>query len=200
MSAKTEPGSTGVARVLRQRIYLTDGTRSVLLRQVTWHNDDIYLTDPNNPDSGKVSWHKSGDLNLGQPTYSPQKVVMRLPPPSAVHGYASPLLLRINTHGLGSLLSRPEKYPPTPDRHSTFIDIRNQPSDTRFLALEVGVRCALNCHLDARLPYGRGLVQDLVPNGNRFLVISAWWEPLLTLTSEEFESELMRAGVGLEEP
>src|SRR5271157_3757759 len=79
------------AEELRHYVYLTDGRRAVLLRQVTWHGDDIYLTDPNDPNAGKVSWHESGRLNLGQPLYDPKKVVLAFPPPSGVHGYASPL-------------------------------------------------------------------------------------------------------------
>jgi hypothetical protein len=188
------------AKELRHYVYLTDGSRAVLLRQVTWHDDDIYLTDPNDPSAGKVSWHETGKLNLGQPLYSPQKVALIFPPPSAVHGYASPLHSRLNSHGLDTLLSRPEKYPPSPGRPSTFIDGRNQPPNTRLLAYEVGVRCGITCHAEANMPTGLGLVQELIPNGDRFLVISAWWEPLIELSRQQFETFLRAHGVVLENP
>ncbi len=165
MSARSHSNAPDFARELKHYIYLTDGSRAVLWRQVTWHADDIYLTDPNDPGAGKVSWHATGDLNLGQPHYRPQKVVVASVPPSAVHGYASPLQSKLNTHGLEGILSRPEQYPPSRDRPSTFIDVRAQPPNTRFLALEIGVRCGLECHPAATLPTGPGLFQELIPSG-----------------------------------
>jgi hypothetical protein len=195
MIARGHADSPSPAKELRHYVYLTDGTRFALLRQATWDQDDICLTDPNDPKAGKISWHSSGDLNLGQPTYRPQKVVVEGAPPSAVHGYASPLHSKINTHGLEGILSRPEKYNPTPARPSTFIDLRTQPPQARFLAVEIGVRCGFECHAGASLPTGDGLVQNLIPNGNRFLVISAWWEPLIVLSRKQFAAYLKRYGI-----
>jgi len=200
MSASRPASRNPAPSTLRHYVYLTDGTRTILLRQVTWHDDDIYLTDPNDPTAGKVSWHESGALNLGQPLYSPQKVKLPYPPPSAVHGYASPLRTGMNTHGLGSLLSRKERYPPAPERRCTIIDLRRQPEGMRFLVYEIGVRCDVRCHATARMPSGNGLLQELIPNGDRFLVVSAWWEPLLTPSQDQFETFLRDHGLSLERP
>jgi hypothetical protein len=195
MSARGRPEHPASDKDLKRYVYLTDGRRAVLWRQVTWHDDDIYLTEPNQPDAGKVSWHESGDLDLGQPAYTPQKVVLKGAPPSAVHGYASPLRSALNTHGLGELLARPEKFPPTHSRPSTFIDVRTLSPNAGFLNLEVGVRCGIECHAEATLPTGPGLIQEFIPKGDRFLVISAWWQPLVTLSPEQFAAFLKQHGI-----
>jgi hypothetical protein len=172
-------GVLGVARMpppISRHVYITDGARSALVRVAVWDGDDIYLMDPEDPSSGRTSIHGSGQLRLRQPGYEPPVLLRQTIPPRQVHGYVKYLQQAMSSHGLSSWLDRPSQYPPSDRRTGLIVDLRAQPPDTRFLVVEVGVRCLPTCHAETVLPFGRlGLVSDLTPNEDHLLVIGAWW-------------------------
>ena len=161
-------------------MYLTDGTRVALLRVVVWDDDDIYLMQPDDHGSGRTSVHGSGQVRLRQPGHDPPVVLAQTVPPRQVHGYRTYVHQGFNSHGFDDLLSRGTDHPPIERRHGLVIDIRTQPANTRFLMVEVGVRCLPECHPDTVLPFGhRGLVSESETIGDRALVTSAWWRRLV---------------------
>jgi hypothetical protein len=161
---------------MNRYVYLTDGSRSVLLRVVTWSGDDIYLTDPENPGSGKLSYHASGTTLLGQPGYSPDRLERELLPPTQVHRYQSILHSRLTLTGTESTLDRVTSYPQTARRKGPVIDLRSRPEGCRVLQIEIGLRCKPSCHPDARIPSNRpGLVQEVIEGKDHDVLISAWW-------------------------
>jgi hypothetical protein len=169
---------------LKRHIYLSDGKQAALIRVVVWNGEDIYLMDPENPDSEKISYHASGALMLRQRNYEPSTLTTQLTPPSQVHRYQMVLQQGIDTHSLGTLLDRPGRFPPNERREGLLVDLTQQPAGTRFLMVEVGVRCPSTCHPDAAIPQGRfGMVRDERTYGDRQLLISAWWRRMVWTTA-----------------
>jgi hypothetical protein len=86
-----------------------------------------------------------------------------------------------NSHGFRQLLAEAVSQGPSIRRPGPVVDIRTQPAGTRFLELEVGVRCSPACHAvdDAMFPTLRFLREES-PIGDRLLVVSASWVPLFS--------------------
>lgn len=160
-------------------VFISDGRRFYTLIKVVIRPSGVYLVDPTSPDSGHVSYHESGALNLGQPRYHQNVVQAQLDPPEAVHGYQYVSRRMFNSHGFLQLIAEARSPGPSSRRPGPVVDIRTQPAGTRFLELEVGVRCRPACHDvdDAMFPTLRFLREES-PIGDRLLVISASWVPL----------------------
>jgi hypothetical protein len=160
-------------------VFLTDGIRYTALVKVVISPSGIYVIDPNDPRSGKISYHESGAFNLAQPKYDPQILYGELEAPEAVHGYQY-IARRMYGTRPGALLPGSADSPgPSTGRPGPVVDLRGQPEGTRFLEVEVGIRCEESCHPgpDCMFP-SRRFLRDSTPLGSRLMVISASWLPL----------------------
>ncbi len=52
-------------------VFITDGTQFHPIDRVVVRSSGVYVLDPNAPDAGKISYHSTGAINLGQPKYDP---------------------------------------------------------------------------------------------------------------------------------
>jgi|SRR5580658_1502458 hypothetical protein len=162
--------------------FITDGERYLPLVKVVVRPSGIYVLDPHAPDSGKISYHESGAFNLGQPKYDPEMIYGQLGPPEGVHGYQMVNRRAFNSHGFRQQVESSSSSGPSGRRPGPAVDIRSQPPNTRFLEIEVGVRCIPSCHRadDCLFPSLR-VHREEQPIGDRLLVISASWLPLFGL-------------------
>lgn len=160
-------------------VFLTDGARFYPLVKVAVSPSGIYVVDPNTPGAGKISFHESGAFNLGQPRYDPPVLYGQLDPPEGIHGYQLIARHAFGTHGLDRLVASSQSRGPSGRRPGPVVDLSTQPSNARFLEVEVGVRCSSTCHAvpDVMFP-SRRVLRDETPLGGRALVISASWLPL----------------------
>jgi hypothetical protein len=163
-------------------VFISDGERYYPLVKIIVRGTDVYVVDPNAPDSGKISYHVTGAFNLGQPNYEPQVVHGRLGPLEGIHGYQYVTRQSFNSHGFARLLQTTTSTGPSIRRPGPVVDIREQPPGTRFLEVEIGVRCPAACHVaaDAIFPSLR-FFREETPISTRLLVVSASWHPLFTL-------------------
>jgi hypothetical protein len=164
-------------------VFLTDGTRYLAFVKVVVTASGVYVIDPNDPGAGKMSYHESGAINLGQPRYDPQVVVGDLGPPEAVHGYQYISRRGYYTHDSRPLPETSSSSGPSSGRPGPVIDVRDQPAGTRMLEVEIGIRCPHSCHTvpDSLFP-SRRFLREETPVSTRLLVISASWLPLFQLT------------------
>jgi hypothetical protein len=160
-------------------VFISDGERFHSLVKIAVRPSGIYLVDPSTLGSGHVSYHTSGAFNLGQPEYEPTVLRGQLEPPEAVHGYQYLNRRVFNSHGFRELLAGAESPGPSSGRPGPIVDINAQPAGTRFLEVEVGVRCLPSSHnvADSMFPALRFLREE-TPIGSRLLVVSASWVPL----------------------
>jgi len=160
-------------------VFFTDGARYLAFVKVVVTPSGVYVIDPNDPRAGKISYHESGAFNLAQPRYDPQILYGELAAPEGVHGYQY-----ITRRAYGTRPGRPlpvsaASTGPSTGRPGVVVDLQGQPEGTRFVEVEIGIRCEESCHpgADCMFPSLRFL-RDETRLASRLLVISASWLPL----------------------
>jgi hypothetical protein len=167
---------------LERYVYISDGERFAPLFKVVVGGRNIYLVNPSTPGSGHISYHESGAFNLGQPGHSPPVLYHWLGSIDGIHGYQYLTRRMHNAHGFSSLLTGSDSDGPSNRRPGPVVDVRSQPANTRFLEIELGVRCPRECHAsDDSFFSKRRFLREETSVGTRLLVLSATWVPLFGL-------------------